>query len=115
MTNTLTFHFQQTKAVTENGVWRAEDGGRLGQTDYIEGQETQWGHGYVHYLDFGDDSACVHTQRGFPGGSDGKESACKGETWVQSLGQEDTLKKGMATHSNTLAWRIPWREEPGGL
>ena len=68
-----------------------------------------------HYLDFGDDSACVHTQRGFPGGSDGKESACKGETWVQSLGQEDTLKKGMATHSNTLAWRIPWREEPGEL
>ena len=55
MTNTLTFHFQQTKAVTENGVWRAEDGGRMGQTDYIGGQETQWGHGYVHYLDFGDD------------------------------------------------------------
>ena len=33
------------------------------------------------------------------------------ETWVQSLGQEDLLKKGMATHSNILAWRIPWTEE----
>ena len=37
------------------------------------------------------------------------------ETWVRSLGQEDTLEKEMATHSSTLAWRIPWREEPGGL
>ena len=34
---------------------------------------------------------------------------------VQSLGQEDTLKEGMATHSSILAWRIPWTEEPGGL
>ena len=37
------------------------------------------------------------------------------ETWVQSLGQEDPLEKGMATHSSILAWRIPWTEEPGGL
>ena len=37
------------------------------------------------------------------------------ETWVQSLGQEDVLEKGMATHSSILAWRIPWTEEPGGL
>ena len=34
---------------------------------------------------------------------------------VQSLGQEDTLKKEMATHSSMLAWEIPWTEEPGGL
>ena len=34
---------------------------------------------------------------------------------VQSLGQEDPLEEGMATHSSTLAWRIPWTEEPGGL
>ena len=34
---------------------------------------------------------------------------------VQSLGQEDLLEKGMATHSRILAWRIPWTEEPGGL
>ena len=37
------------------------------------------------------------------------------ETQVQSLGQEDPLKKGMATHLSILAWRIPWTEEPGGL
>ena len=37
------------------------------------------------------------------------------ETWVQSLGQEDPLEEEMATHSNILAWRIPWTEEPGGL
>ena len=37
------------------------------------------------------------------------------ETWVQSLGQEDPLEKGVATHSSTLAWGSPWTEEPGGL
>ena len=37
------------------------------------------------------------------------------ETQVHSLGQEDPLEKGMATHSSILAWRIPWTEEPGGL
>ena len=36
------------------------------------------------------------------------------ETWVQPLGREDSLEKGMATHSSILAWRIPWTEEPGG-
>ena len=35
------------------------------------------------------------------------------ETWVQPLDREDTLEKGMATHSSILAWEIPWREEPG--
>ena len=37
------------------------------------------------------------------------------ETVVGSLGGEEPLKKGMATHSSVLAWRIPWTEEPGGL
>ena len=37
------------------------------------------------------------------------------ETWVQSLGREDPLKKEMATHSSILAWRLPWTEELGGL
>ena len=37
------------------------------------------------------------------------------QTQVQSLGQEDPLEEGMATHCSILAWRIPWREEPGGL
>ena len=37
------------------------------------------------------------------------------ETWVQSLSREDPLEKEMATHSNILAWKIPWTEELGGL
>ena len=37
------------------------------------------------------------------------------EIWVRSLGQEDPLEKGMATHSGALAWRIPWTEEPRGI
>ena len=37
------------------------------------------------------------------------------ETWVPSLGQEDPLEKEMAIHSSTIAWKIPWTEEPGGL
>ena len=37
------------------------------------------------------------------------------ETQIRSLGQEDPLEKGMATHSNTLAWRVSWTEEPGRL
>ena len=37
------------------------------------------------------------------------------ETWVQSLGWEDILEKGMATHYSILAWRISWTEETGGL
>ena len=37
------------------------------------------------------------------------------DTWVWSLSQEDPLEKGMATNSNTVAWKIPWTEEPGGL
>ena len=52
---------------------------------------------------------------GFPGGSDGKASACNVGDQVQSLGWEDALEKEMATHSSTLAWKIPWTEEPGRL
>ena len=37
------------------------------------------------------------------------------QIWVQSLGQEDPLEKGMATHFRLLAWEIPWTKEPGGL
>ena len=36
------------------------------------------------------------------------------EMWVRSLGWEDSLEEGMATHSSMLAWRIPWTEAPGG-
>ena len=44
-----------------------------------------------------------------------KNQPVKQETWVQFLGQEGPLEKGLATHSSILAWEIPWREEPGGL
>ena len=52
---------------------------------------------------------------GFPGGSAGKNLLANQETWVQSLGWEDPLEKDMATHSGTLAWKIPWTEELGRL
>ena len=55
---------------------------------------------------------------GFPGGSVVKNpAAVQGpqERWLRSLGQEDPLEEGMATHSSIPAWRIPWTEEPGSL
>ena len=52
---------------------------------------------------------------GFPGGSAVKNPPAMQETWVWSLGWEDPLEKEMATHSNILAWKILWAEEPGGL
>ena len=44
-----------------------------------------------------------------------KNPHAKQEMWVQSLGGEDPLKKGMETYSSILAWEIPWTKEPGGL
>ena len=44
-----------------------------------------------------------------------KNPSAMWETWVPSLGWEDPLEEGMATHSSIVAWRIPWREEPDGL
>ena len=51
---------------------------------------------------------------GLPGNSDGKESTCIQETWLQSLGQENALEKEMDAHSSVFAWEVPWTEEPGG-
>ena len=51
---------------------------------------------------------------GFPYGSAVKNLSAMQETWVQSLGWEDPLEKETASHSNILAWEIPWTEEPGG-
>ena len=51
----------------------------------------------------------------FPGGSVVKDLPTMHETRVRSLGRENPLEKGMATHFSILAWRIPWTEEPGGL
>ena len=52
---------------------------------------------------------------GLPCSSGGKESACDAGVPVRSLGQENPLEKGMATHFSILAWRIPWTEEPGRI
>ena len=55
---------------------------------------------------------------GFPGGASGKEPACQCRRLRDeglTLGQEDLLEEGMATHSSILAWEIPRTEEPGGL
>ena len=51
----------------------------------------------------------------FPGGSVVKNLPALQKTRVQPLSQEDPMEQGMATHSSTLAWRIPWTEEAGGL
>ena len=50
-----------------------------------------------------------------PGGSAVKNIPAVQKTWVQFLGPEDPLKKGMATHPSILVWRIPWTEEPDRL
>ena len=52
---------------------------------------------------------------GFPGGSDGKDSACNAGDLGSILGWEDPVENEMATHSSILAWRIPWTEKSGGL
>ena len=52
---------------------------------------------------------------GFPVAQEVKNPPAMQETWVRSLGWEDPLEKGTATHSSILAWRIPGTEEPGGL
>ena len=49
---------------------------------------------------------------GFPGGSTVKNLPAMQEIWIRSLGWEDPPEKGMTTHSNILAWEIPWTEEP---
>ena len=51
----------------------------------------------------------------FPGTKSIKNLPAVQETWVRSLDQEDPLDKDMATHSSSVAWRIPWTEEPGRL
>ena len=58
---------------------------------------------------------CVAKDGGFPGGSDGKESACNAGNPGLILMLRNPLEEAMATHSSTLPWRIPWTEESGGL
>ena len=52
---------------------------------------------------------------GFPGGSEVKVSAWNAGNPGSNPGREDPLEKEVATHSSTLAWKIPWKEEPGRL
>ena len=66
------------------------------------------------WMERGKNTACL----GFPGGANGKRirlQCRRFETKFQSLGQEDSLEEKMAAHSSTLAWRIPWIEEPHEL
>ena len=59
---------------------------------------------------------CLFQIGSFPGGSDGKESsACNAEDLGSIPGSGRSPGEGMATHSSTLAWRIPWTEEAGGI
>ena len=57
----------------------------------------------------------IHIHVGFPQGSAVKNLPAMQETWVQSLGREDPLERGRATHSSILPWASPWTEETGGL
>ena len=61
---------------------------------------------------FGKHTSFIYQLRCFPGGSVVKNLPAVPEIQVQCLGWKDPLKKGMATHSSILAWRIPWAEEP---
>ena len=82
---------KNSSAIQETPVW-------------LLGQETSWRR----------DRLLTPVFLGFPGGSAGKESACNvREIWVQSLGWEDPLENGMATHSSILVWRIPWTVSTG--
>ena len=77
---------------------------------------THWRLLFFNILALGLDVAMAFLD--FPSNSSGKEPACQCgiyETQVRSLGWKDPLEKGMTTHSIFLAWRFPWREEPGGL
>ena len=62
-------------------------------------------------------SKCLltHIETSFPDGLAGQNPLAIQEIQVQSLGQEDPLEEGTATHPRILAWRIPWLEEPGGV
>ena len=61
------------------------------------------------------DKGELDTSPGFPGGSVVNNPSVKQEIQLRSLGWGDPLEKEMATHSRSLAWEIPWTEEPGGL
>ena len=73
---------------------------------YSTGNSAQYS--VMAYMGTESEKEWLYIYEGFPGSLAGKESSCMQETLVQFLGQEDPLEKGKATHSNILAWRIPW-------
>ena len=74
-----------------------------------------WGQEKRNHSDSEDLGRPKSRQGGFHGDLVVKSLPAMPETQVQSLGQEDPLEKGMATHPSILAWRVPWTEEPSGL
>ena len=93
---------------TEGCSRSARSSGRPWKGLNLINNQTCW----IHGIDFiGTPGSFV----GLSGGSDGKESVCNAGDLGLILGQEDLLEKGMATHSSVLDWRIPCKEEPGGL
>ena len=79
---------------------------KAGDTSSIPGSEMSPGEGIGYPLQYSWASLVAQVVKNPP---------AMQETWVQSLGWEDPLEKGIATHSSILAWRIPWTEEPGRL
>ena len=103
-------HIQVYTHIHQHAEWPAD----THQCIYTQNPSRVRTHTQVHVLTCRRTVSKTHVH----GGSSGKEPACqcrRHETWVQSLGREDPLEKEMATHSNILAWRIPWIEEPDGL
>ena len=90
--------------------WWTEKSGVLQSLCRKESDTTEW----LNLTELGR----FHTPREnwvFLGSSNGKESTCNARDQVQTLSQEDPLKKGMATHCSVFPWRIPWTKELGGL
>ena len=108
---TFTFHFHalEEEMATHSSVlaWRIPGTGEPG------GLRSMGSHRVGH--DWSDLVVVVVYVWGFPRSSIGKNLPAIQETQVRFLGWEDPLEKEMATHTSTLAWRIPWTEEPGRL
>ena len=96
-----TFHAKMSPIKDRNGV------------DQTEAEEIE--KAWQEYTEEYTQKGLNDPDKGFPGGSEVKNLTAMQETRIQSLGQEDPLEKGMATHCSILAWRVPRTEEPGRL
>ena len=86
--------------------------GRVVYVDELKHPKNRNNSALFGYMQFG---SLYVLWRGFSGGSAVKNLPAMQETMVRALGWEDPLEKQIATHSNILAWEIPWTNEPGGL